>query len=343
MGFSAFKKTSPRSLGQALCWLLAAAATGALAHGGPLDEMRALSELPPVDLTALKRGEIVSVRGPMGNFSRGIYLESCYFIHASINIVGTALLHWNPAPHKSLEVRLYREFSLPAAADAFKTLQLNPAISDDRWLLGHTAEVFQAYQTGDLHLTEEEAALLRKKPMTPSVTWQEILRRRSDALARGGLSAVAPYASNELISPGSEFHGLLTLAPKIARHFRPILGAHPLVANGRLASEVVAYWETARVRNHTTLQLGLVAAHKSLESWQLIDCIYYPSDTYFMALDLYQLWPVEGGTVVWRVSFVSAPFRSYLGGLDRFVASKQMMQETLDTIGVFRADIEKRR
>jgi hypothetical protein len=154
---------------------------------------------------------------------------------------------------------------------------------------------------------------------------------------------VDPYASHEAISPGSEFRDLVALVPKIARHFRPILGAYPLVVDGKPASENVAYWETARVRNHTTLQLGLVAAHRALESWQLVDCIYYPSDTYFMALDLYQLWPVEGGTLVWRISFVSAPFRGYLGGIDRFVASRQLLEETLESIRVFRADIEKRR
>lgn len=343
MGFSTFTKTLPSSLGKALFWLAAATAAGAPAHAGPLDEMRARSKLPPIDLATVKRGEIVSIRGPMGSFSRGIYLESCYFIHAPINVVGATLLHWNPLPHKELEVRPYREFSLPASADVFKTLQLNSAIADDRWLLGHTAEIFQGYQTGDLHLTEEEAALLRKKPMTPSAAWQEILRRRSDALARGGLSAVAPYVSHETISPGSEFRKLLTLAPKIARHFRPITEAQPIVTSGNPASEAVAYWEATKVRNHTTLQLGVFAAHKSPESWQLIDCVFYPSDTYFMALDLFQLWPVDGGTLVWQVDFVSAPFRSYLGGIDRFIAGKQMMQETLDTINAFRDDVEQRR
>ena len=62
-----------------------------------------------------------------------------------------------------------------------------------------------------------------------------------------------------------------------------------------------------------------------------------------MALELFQLWPVDGGTLVWQVGFVSAPFRAYLGGLDRFIAGKLMMQATLDTIIAFRSDIEKGR
>jgi hypothetical protein len=62
-----------------------------------------------------------------------------------------------------------------------------------------------------------------------------------------------------------------------------------------------------------------------------------------MALDLFQLWSVDGGTLVWQVGFVSAPFRSYLGGADRYIAGKQMIQETIDTIKAFRVDVEKRR
>ena len=97
------------------------------------------------------------------------------------------------------------------------------------------------------------------------------------------------------------------------------------------------------MRGHTTLQLGVFAARKSADSWQLIDCVYYPTDTYLMALDLFQLWPVEGGTVVWQVGAVSAPFRSYLGGADRFIAGKQLSAETIETIKAFRADFDQRR
>jgi hypothetical protein len=242
-----------------------------------------------------------------------------------------------------LEVRLYREYPLPGSADVFKKLQLSPAIADDKWLLAQTAHAAKTAEAGDLHLTNEEAVLLRQKPMTPSDAWQQIMQGRSEALARGGLAAVAPYGPDKSISPGLEFRGLLALAPKVARHFQPICGAQPLVATGVPASEVVGYWEATKVRDHTTLQLGLFAARKAPDSWQLVDCVYYPSDTYFMALDLFQLWPVDGGTLVWQVGFVSAPFRSYLGGVDRLIAGKQMTQETLDTIKAFRADFEKRR
>ena len=222
-------------------------------------------------------------------------------------------------------------------------MQLDPTLADDQWLLEETARISQGATASGLHLTKEEAALLQQKSMEPNEAWREILRRRSAALARGGLNAVAPYGKDESISPGSEFRGLLTLAPKVAKHFRPITGAQPMVSAGEPANETVGFWEAFKARDHNILQLGLFAARKRSDSWQLINCVYYPSDTYFMSLDLFQLWPVDGGTLVWQVGFVSAPFRGYLGGIDRFIAGKLMMQATLDTITAFRADIENRR
>ena len=61
-----------------------------------------------------------------------------------------------------------------------------------------------------------------------------------------------------------------------------------------------------------------------------------------MVTDLFQLWHVEGGTLVWQVGLVSAPFRTYLGGVDRYIAGKQMTGETIATIKTFRDALEKR-
>jgi hypothetical protein len=319
------------------------ALTAASVLGEPLEELHSLAQLSSIDLAALKRGQVIVERRPNGDFPRGVSLESCYFLQVPLTVVGEALLHWDPVSHKQLEIHHYGEFSMPPAPDALKALRLSPGAPDDNWLLTRTAEVGRGSAPTELHLTTQETELLRQKSADPSAAWQQILRERAEALARGGLSAVAPYGVDNSISPASEFRGLLTLAPKAAQHFRQITKARPISPGGTPASEAVGYWEMAKVRDHTTLQLGVFAAQKEATSWQLINCMYYPSDTYFMAVDLFQLWPVDGGTLVWQVGFVSAPFRSYLGGVDRYVAGKQMIQETIDTIKAFRADVEKRR
>ena len=81
--------TLPGSLGKSLGWMAAAVALALVsAHGGPFEEIRALSKLPPLDLAKLKGGEIVTQRGAEGDFARGISLESCYFIAAPLEVVG---------------------------------------------------------------------------------------------------------------------------------------------------------------------------------------------------------------------------------------------------------------
>ena len=331
------------SLGKTLCGLLLAAALGAPLEAGPLEELRFSAQLSQrVDLASLKNGQIICTRGALGTFSRGISLQSCYFIHAPMQNVGDALLHWDPLKHENLEIHSYREYSLPGAAAVFAKLRLEPGLPEDQWLLKQTDRATQTGEAGDLHLTNKEASLLAQKKMPASIAWQEILRRRSDALAQGGLAAVAPYGADRSLTPASEFEGLLSLVPQTARHFQPIAQARPLVAGGQPASETVAYWEARKIRDHHILQLGFFAAQKGPDSWQVVDCVYYPSDTYFMALNFFQLWPVDGGTLVWHVGLVSAPFRSYLGGIDRYFAGKIMTQATLATIKAFRADLEQK-
>jgi hypothetical protein len=343
----------PRSLGQKLGAIAGALLVAAVSQAGPLEDLRSLSQLPPVDLAKLKSGQITTQRGAEGDFARGISVEAAYFIPAPIAAVGERLLHWDPTKHHQSGTRLYRDYSWPSAGQVFQSLRLDPSVPDDRWLLDHTYDIANGAAGAELHLTPAEIALMRKsvpgknaasaqaRVARANDAWGEILRRRSDSLAQGGMAGVAAYGSDPSISPGSEFRGLLTLNRSAATHFRPILGAKPLASNGPAADEAVGYWETSLVRGHTTLQLGLFSAHKSADSWQLVDCVYYPTDTYFMSLNLFQLWPVEGGTLVWQVGFVSAPFRSYLGGVDRYIAGKQMTQETLDTIKAFRASFGK--
>ncbi len=115
------------SLGEKLVPLALALALGATASAGPLEDLRPLTLLPEIDLAKLKAGEIVTERGALGEFSRGIHLETCYFVKAPMDAVGSALLHWDPVRHRDPEVRLYHEYPFPGgAAGAFKTLSSTP-------------------------------------------------------------------------------------------------------------------------------------------------------------------------------------------------------------------------
>lgn len=319
--------------GLAFLALLGAASLGA----APLDEIKSASSLPPLDFAKLKFGEIISARGPIGNFPRGVYAESVFFVHAPTETTGARLLHWDPTKHRENEVRTYREYQWPAATETWASLQLSAQRGDDRWLLERTKQ-----KPADLNLnpadhphgsTDAEATQF----------WRSLLRTRNDALAAGGLPALpAITGGSSQINPRSEFNSLLKMAPAAAARFAPLTDCFPFATSPNKAAETIPYWEAALVRGHTNLHAGFLAERKAGESTLVADCTYYTSDTYFFSVTLYQLWPVENGTLVWEIDFASAPFRSFTGGIDRAFAGNQMVKETAATARLFRADVEGR-
>jgi hypothetical protein len=188
-------------------------------------------------------------------------------------------------------------------------------------------------------------ASAKQRDAKASELWQQTLQARSESFSQRGLAGVAAYSSaGTRITPATEFHSLLGLAPKIARRFEALINSKPLVANaGISADDTIGYWEKTEVRAHASFELGLIATQRKGDSWQLIDVTYYPADTYFLSADFYQLWPVEGGTLVWQTGFVSAPFSVLAGGLDRLFAAREMIKETAATIQAFRRDVEAAR
>lgn len=325
-------------------WALAVPAFAA----GPLEQIRSISKLPELNLDALKRGEIVGARGQLGSFSTGVYAEACFFVRAPSETVGEKLLHWDTAKHHELEVSILREYRWPAAPNTFDALTLSSGRKEDRWLIDRTWQMALSGDPDGLHVTPSEAADFRNtaRGVSPdqrdkkvSDFWKKILAARNEAVASGGLKALPRFSSSN-IDIFTEFKGLMKLAPAISSHFEPLLSTKPF--NGKASDEIAPYWQQTFVRGHTTLHSGFLSVHKGPTSWQVADCTYFTSDTYFMSLTLYELFPIDNGTLVWQIDFVAAPFRSYLGGTDRFFAGSQMVKETAQTIRLFRADVERR-
>jgi hypothetical protein len=306
--------------------------------------------LPALDLEKLERGEIVAARGPLGSFPRGVYTEACFFVHRPIEVVGQKLLHWDTSKQPELKVSVLREYSWPALPNVSDQLALSSSRPKDKWLIDHTWQMFMTGKPGELFVTTSEAAAaLFSGPPSPNQRetkvnefWKKILAARDNAMATGGLSALPHFRASSIdISIRGEFDSLMTLAPKVASHFQPLINAKPFAGSGTAADEIVPYWQETLVRNHATLHNGFLCAQKRSTSWLAADCTYFTSDTYFMSVTLYQLFSIENGTLVWQIDFVSAPFRAYLGGADRFFAGKEIVKETAKTIQLFRADVER--
>lgn len=323
-----------------------------------LEQIRPLSKLPEIDLAKLKQGDVIGARGPNGNFPRGIYAESCYFIHAAVPVVGTKLLHWNSAKHRELEISALREFRWPAPANAWDSLALKSSRREDQWLTDRTWQLRSVADTKtDLHVSRADIAsfqeLARRAPNNPSTQqrdgivnefWRKLLRARDDALAHGGLAAVPSYSADGIeIAARPELDSLLRQTPEIAAHFRTLVGGPPFNPGAAANVEIVPYWQAARARGHTNLHAAFFAGRKGASSWQLADCTYYVSDTYFMSITLYELFPQDNGALVWQIDYASAPFRSFTGGLDRLFAGGEMLKEAAKTAELFRSDLEKSR
>jgi hypothetical protein len=244
---------------------------------------------------------------------------------------------------------MLREFSWPAPPGVFDSLALSPARAEDKWLLDRSSQLSPKH-AGEVHVTANDAnqfhdSLRGLGPTAPrdgkiNDFWRKILRARNDAIAGGGLSALPSFPSgDERISAAVEFHNLMKLAPNIASHFAPLLSRSPFAGSNNPPDEIVPYWEATLVRGHTSLHGGFLSARKMPGSWQISDCTYFPSDTYFFSVVLYELSPVENGTLVWQIDFVSAPF-GFIGNVDRIFAGKQMIKDDAQTAKLFRGDVE---
>ncbi len=329
-------------------------ASSALLGATPIEQIRTVSKISDLDLGRLEKGEILSQRGPLGKFGRGIYGESCYFIHAPAANVSEKLISWDPLRHRELGVLQIRGYQWPALPEIWDTISLSEGREIDEWLIDHTLALAASKGApSDLHVGREEVASLQKslgasgtkypgekKESAINEFWRGVLRTRSEALVRGGLGALPAYTTGGVtIETQREIDQLLGLAPDITARFRPLLKAAPFTKGPGAGHSIAPYRETSLIRGHTGLQLGFVVSRENEGHWQVIDCSYYVSDTYFISVSLYEIWPQGDGTIVWQTDFVSAPFRSYTGGLDRVFAGGEMLKEAAQTARAFRSDV----
>lgn len=295
----------------------------------PLAELARASGLGGVDAQRLKAGEIINARGTKGSFAHGVYIESCFFVREPPAAVGAALMQWDPSKHPEEEVAAYQIARAPAAPDCSRVARLKSTRGADRWLENQSAAVKNG-KTSSLHLSPAEAGIFRQETGGANAAWERVLRARAEAVAAGGLAAAGDFPLGDgTISAPEELRGLLGMTPAISALFGGVTG---------MGGDRWLYAERASTQGHTSFSLGTLTAQAGAESWQIMDCTYYTSDTYFMSVDLYYLWAWEGGTLVWQVDYVSAPFRAYAHGLDKIFAGREMIKETAKSIESFRGN-----
>ena len=73
----------------------------------------------------------------------------------------------------------------------------------------------------------------------------------------------------------------------------------------------------------------------------MADFEYFSTSGYYVSLVLYDIWPVENGTVVHRVDLLSAPSLAFTKGIERIAYGKIMLKELKKAIQAFQEDMRK--
>src|SRR5205814_7373953 len=144
------------------------------------------------------------------------------------------------------------------------------------------------------------------------------------------------------IRVSDELNGLLRQQEKIRRQFSGFLGNTGIGRGaGSLSPEL--YWELLDVDDQGVVSLGAYYNRGGAGgSYQAADALYYTSGGYYVALTLYQMWPVnvvgKASTLVWRGDMISAALLGSLHGVDRLGSESVMMKDISKAVTLFRRD-----
>jgi len=157
------------------------------------------------------------------------------------------------------------------------------------------------------------------------------------------MSAGPPYDhAGPSIRASDEVNGLLREQEKIRRQFSSFLGG-TAIGHGAGSLRPELYWELLDADDQGVATLGASYNRSAAgNTYQAADVLYYASGGYYVALTLYQLWPVtvEGkpSTLVWRGDMISAASLGSLHGVERLGSESVMMKNITKAVTLFRRD-----
>lgn len=324
-----------------LSFVLALLSTGALAD--PIAEMTAFSSLKNADLAKLTAGEIQTGRGPVMSFPRGLAIESAYVVKVPLAKTLELLRQWSPSRHAELKVWLHGELPAKPTLEDFRKIADAPANGPVKALIAAT-EKLDPEKPG-LYVSSGEAKGFTKTqaatwggtlPGTVSGFWANVLLARAQAFNAGGIARQPAYASKgETISPADEISRLLKEAPKVQAQFSGLVGS---LTGGGAPAKTAHYWELFDVEGQAAFSLGATLEKQTATGAQSADVQYYASGGYFVLVTFYQMWPVEGGTLVWRGDFIASPALGELRGVERMGSGAAMMKQIKQFVTAFLKD-----
>src|SRR5947207_2723130 len=324
-----------------LLWIL----TFTTAWADSVSDLAAFSIFDKVDLVQLAKSDVRTAHGPpMGN-PRFLSVQSCYVSPGSPAQQIEALRRWDPTKHRELKVFLHSDLPASPTGANFSKLQNAPDNSSVRSLVSATQKL-----SPELQISKDEAKKFSPAggrggamPAAIAKFWSDVMAARTHSFSSGGTSAEPPYDhGSQTIRAGDELNGLLKQQEKIRHQFSSLLGATG-IGRGAGSLNPELYWELLDVDDQGVVTLGASYNRAGAGgTYQAADVLYYASGGYYVALTLYQIWPVNvvgrASTLVWRGDMISAASLASLHGVERLASESAMMKDILKAVTLFRRD-----
>lgn len=309
-------------------------------------ELGAFSVFPNVDPTQLLKGDVKTARGPAMDSARALSVQSCYVVAGPPAKSIEALQAWDASRHPELKIILHSDLPASPGPANFSRLDAAPNNGPVRALVDATAKLGL-----ELQISLEEAKKFTPAPGAPSKGalpenvrsfWATVLSGRAQEFVAGGAMRQPAYDhTGQAIRPGEEFAGLLRQQEKIRRQFAGFLGESGVIG-GRGSLKKDLYFELINVDDDGVLTLGSFSSKPVGSGYQAADVSYYASGGYYVALTLYQMWPVDVGgqpaTLVWRGDLISAASLASLHGMEKLASESAMMKDVSKAVNFLKRD-----
>lgn len=304
-------------------------ARSTIARADAASELASFSVFDKIDINSLAGGELKAAHGPPMN-GRYLSVQSVYVMPGSPAQQIAAMKNWDATKHSELKVYLHGDLSASATASDFSKLKKAPDNSSVSALKDKTQKL-----SDDLQIKKEET---KQSPNDFANFWSTVLASRVRTFVSGGTAALPPYDhSGDAIRANEEVNTLLKSQDKIRKQFSGLLGQTG-IGHGAGSLKPELYWELLDVDDQGVLTLG--ASYNNGQ--QAADILYYASGGYYVALTLYQMWPVtangKASTLVWRGDMISSAALADLHGVERLGSESAMMKDITKAITLFRKD-----
>ena len=314
------------------------------ARADAVSDLASFSIFGKVDLVQLAKSDVKTSHGPPMSNQRFIAVQSCYVASGSPSQQIEALRRWDPTKHRELKVFLHSDLPSNPTAANFEQLKNAPGNSSVRSFVAATQKL-----GSDLQVSREEAKKFSAgagggpMPVSVAAFWADVLAARAKGFVSGGMSAQQPYDhAGSSVRASDEVNGLLRDQGKIRSQFSGLLGATG-IGRGAGSLKPELYWELLDVDDQGVVTLGASYNRGGAGgTYQAADVLYYASGGYYVALTLYQMWPVtvegKSSTLVWRGDMISAVSLGSLHGVERLASESVMMKNITKAVALFRRD-----